>query len=78
MIDYDTPKIIGHVLDSTGFASLGWIGHSQGTLMLFGLLADQPHYSLIVEPFIPKSFLLAFHCSILRYKISDSCLFVGV
>ena len=32
--------------------SLGWIGHSQGTLMMFGLLAEKPEYSLKVKPFI--------------------------
>lgn len=32
--------------------SLGWIGHSQGTLIMFGLLAEKPGYSLKVKPFI--------------------------
>lgn len=32
--------------------SLGWIGHSQGTLIMFGLLSEKPAYSLKVKPFI--------------------------
>ena len=32
--------------------SLAYIGHSQGTAIMFGLLSMQPHFSQIINPFI--------------------------
>lgn len=52
MVAYDCPAVINHVLKETKQETLGWVGHSQGTLMMFGLLASKPEYSNIVKPFI--------------------------
>ncbi|XP_015786241.1 lipase member K isoform X5 [Tetranychus urticae] len=52
LIAYDTPAVIDYVLNQTGFSSLGWIGHSQGSMVMFGLLSEKPEYSAKVEPFI--------------------------
>lgn len=51
-IKYDLPDTIDYVRRLTGHAKLGYVGHSQGTAMMFGLLADQPQYADIVEPYI--------------------------
>ncbi|XP_015786240.1 gastric triacylglycerol lipase-like [Tetranychus urticae] len=52
LIAYDTPAVIDYILKQTGFSSLGWIGHSQGTMIMFGLLSEKPEYSAKVKPFI--------------------------
>lgn len=52
IIKYDIPAIIAYILRVTSRASLGYIGHSQGTLIMFGLLSHQPQYADIVKPFI--------------------------
>ncbi|XP_075750688.1 gastric triacylglycerol lipase-like [Rhipicephalus microplus] len=44
MIQYDTPTMIDTVLRMTNSTKLLYIGFSQGTQVLFGLLADQPKY----------------------------------
>uniref|UniRef100_T1KEU1 Lipase n=1 Tax=Tetranychus urticae TaxID=32264 RepID=T1KEU1_TETUR len=49
LIAYDTPAVIDYVLNQTGFC---WIGHSQGSMVMFGLLSEKPEYSAKVEPFI--------------------------
>ncbi|XP_075553581.1 gastric triacylglycerol lipase-like [Dermacentor variabilis] len=45
MIMYDTPSMIDAVLDRTNNTRLLYIGFSQGTQVLFGLLAQQPEYN---------------------------------
>ncbi|XP_025016870.1 gastric triacylglycerol lipase isoform X4 [Tetranychus urticae] len=52
LIAYDTPAVIDYILNQTGFSSLGWIGHSQGSMVMFGLLSERPEYSVKVKPFI--------------------------
>ncbi|XP_075739167.1 lipase member K-like [Rhipicephalus microplus] len=44
MIQYDTPTMIDTVLRMTNSTKLLYVGFSQGTQVLFGLLADQPEY----------------------------------
>ena len=51
-IKYDTPAVIDYILNVTKRDSLGWVGHSQGTLIMFGLLAEQPEYNKKIKPFI--------------------------
>jgi pimeloyl-ACP methyl ester carboxylesterase len=36
MIDYDWPDVIAYILEVTGQTSLGYVGHSQGTMQAFG------------------------------------------
>ncbi|CAG2165664.1 unnamed protein product [Oppiella nova] len=55
MIDYDLPAMISYIQKETQKEQLSYIGHSQGTIMMFGLLASQPHYSNIIKPFIAMS-----------------------
>ncbi|XP_053209378.1 gastric triacylglycerol lipase-like [Panonychus citri] len=52
MITYDAPTIIDYVLKQTNNDQLGWIGHSMGTTIIFGLLVEQPEYSKKINPFI--------------------------
>lgn len=51
-IKYDLPDTIEFVQKLTGHQKVGYVGHSQGTAMMFGLLSDQPEYADIVEPFV--------------------------
>lgn len=51
-IKYDLPDVIEFVQKLTNHTKVGYVGHSQGTAMMFGLLSDKPEYSEIVEPFI--------------------------
>ncbi|KAL3209286.1 hypothetical protein MRX96_009277 [Rhipicephalus microplus] len=45
MIEYDVPAMIDYVLRETGCSRLGYIGHSQGSLIMFGLLSSVPAYN---------------------------------
>jgi len=51
-IAYDLPATIGFVQRLTKKTKVGYVGHSQGTTMVFGLLADQPEYADILEPVV--------------------------
>lgn len=51
MIEYDLPAMLDHVLNTTGRERLLFVGHSQGTLILFGLLAERPEYNDKIELF---------------------------
>lgn len=52
MIKYDLPASIEFVLNVTSRRKVAYIGHSQGSHLLFGLLASQPRFNDIIEPFI--------------------------
>lgn len=51
-IDYDMPAIIKFVQETTGYPKIAFVGWSQGSTMMFGLLADRPEYADIIEPFV--------------------------
>lgn len=51
-VKYDCPAVIHYIQEFTNSSKVVWIGHSQGTTMMFGLLSSQPEYSKIVEPYI--------------------------
>lgn len=51
----DLPALIDYVKWTTGKASIGYIGHSQGNIMMFALLATQPEISVSIKPFIALS-----------------------
>ena len=55
MINYDVPDTIDYILSATNRTSLAYVGHSQGTLVMFGLLASQPRFNKIVKPFVALS-----------------------
>ena len=52
LIKYDLPATIDYVLKETNNKQVGYIGHSQGTMIMFGLLSTQKKYNDIVKPFI--------------------------
>ncbi|KAL1438534.1 hypothetical protein MTO96_047897 [Rhipicephalus appendiculatus] len=52
MIEYDVPAMIDYVLRETGSSRLGYIGHSQGSLIMFGLLSSVPAYNEKVGLFV--------------------------
>jgi len=51
-IKFDLPALISHVQKETNRTKVGYIGHSQGTCIMFGLLSSRPEYNDIIEPFI--------------------------
>lgn len=51
-IKYDLPDIIDFVQRLTNHTKVGYVGHSQGTTMILGLLADRPEYADLVEPVV--------------------------
>jgi lysosomal acid lipase/cholesteryl ester hydrolase len=36
MSSYDVPAFINYVTDLTGYPTVGWVGHSEGTIQMFG------------------------------------------
>ncbi|XP_075527149.1 gastric triacylglycerol lipase-like [Dermacentor variabilis] len=52
MIEYDVPATIDYILRETGKSRLGYVGHSQGTLVMFGLLSAAPAYNDKVALFV--------------------------
>lgn len=52
MIKYDAPTVVDYVLNQTGRLTVGFVGHSMGTTIMFGLLASQPKYNSIMKPCI--------------------------
>ncbi|KAI1307599.1 Lysosomal acid lipase/cholesteryl ester hydrolase [Halotydeus destructor] len=52
LIKYDLPATIDYVRKETDSETVGYVGHSQGSLIMFGLMATQPKYSDIIKPFI--------------------------
>lgn len=60
MAEFDLPATIEHVLNVTGFATVGYVGYSQGTTSMFALLTIRPEWAAIVQPFValaPVTFL---------------------
>ena len=51
----DFPAIIEYVKKVTNQSSIGYIGHSQGNIMMLGLLATQPQFSASIKPYIALS-----------------------
>lgn len=51
-VAYDLPSFIEKVLKVNGSKTLGYIGISMGTTIMFGLLSSQPRFNEIVKPFI--------------------------
>ncbi|KAI1281926.1 Gastric triacylglycerol lipase [Halotydeus destructor] len=52
MIAYDVPSSIDYIIKVTNHSTVGYIGHSEGTMTMFGLLSTRPIYNDIVQPFI--------------------------
>ncbi|KAI1298180.1 Lipase 1 [Halotydeus destructor] len=48
----DIPKFVDHIISTTGSSTLGYVGISLGTTVMFGLLATQPKYNDIIKPFV--------------------------
>lgn len=49
MAEYDLPTMIDAVLTITGQKSLYYVGHSQGTEIMFVRLATDPHFAKKVQ-----------------------------
>ncbi|XP_077532056.1 lipase 3-like isoform X2 [Haemaphysalis longicornis] len=52
MIAIDLPTMIDYVLERTGHGRLIYVGHSQGTMIMFGLLAQFPKYNKKIKLFV--------------------------
>ncbi|KAI1282160.1 Lipase member M [Halotydeus destructor] len=52
MIKYDLPSTIDYVRNHTQSETIAYVGHSQGTVIMFGLLSTQPKYNDIIKPYI--------------------------
>src|SRR2546422_502796 len=53
LVDYDLPAIISYVKRVTNSKKLSYVGHSQGSIIMFGLLAMKPkEYAEIIDPFV--------------------------
>lgn len=52
MIKYDLPATIDYIRATSQSKTLAYIGHSQGSLIVFGLLSTRPEYSEILKPVI--------------------------
>jgi len=50
-IDHDMPSMIDFVIAKTGQQQLHYVGHSQGTAVMFGLLANHPEYQTKISCF---------------------------
>lgn len=49
MASQDLPAMIHYVLDATGAASLGWVGHSEGTIQMFAAASDTAHSAQVAD-----------------------------
>lgn len=52
MIAYDLPAVIDYILEETEHEKLDYVGHSQGTLIMFGLLSSRKDYDDKINKFI--------------------------
>lgn len=52
LVDHDLPALLDFVLKNTGKETLGYVGMSQGSNAMFGLLATKPEYNDKIKPFI--------------------------
>jgi pimeloyl-ACP methyl ester carboxylesterase len=60
MAKYDVPALINYVRKDANVAQVAWIGHSQGTMQMFGALASQSFDSRHLSQFIalaPATFI---------------------
>lgn len=46
----DVPTCVDYIRRKTGSKKVSYIGHSQATFSIFGLLSMKPHYADIIEP----------------------------
>lgn len=51
-IEIDLPDTIEYIQAYTRFLKIGYVGYSQGSMIMFGLMAERPEYSNVIEPFI--------------------------
>lgn len=52
MAKYDVPAVVDYIMNMTGHDSVGYVGHSQGTIMMWGTLATYEKYNKVVKPVI--------------------------
>ncbi|XP_017491384.1 PREDICTED: lipase member M-like, partial [Rhagoletis zephyria] len=69
IIREDLPAVIDYICEHTKSKKIAYIGHSQGTTMMFGLMATEKgvRYNHIVEPFIA----MAPVCYFTNFKASE-------
>lgn len=52
IIQYDLPDIIDYIMKLTKSTKIGFVGHSQGTAAMFGLMSRVKKFNHIIQPFI--------------------------
>ncbi|KAI1283191.1 Gastric triacylglycerol lipase [Halotydeus destructor] len=60
-VDKDLPATIAHIIRTTRHKSIGYVGLSQGTTLMFALLASQRHYNHIIRPFVALGPVVSSH-----------------
>eukprot|EP01101_Sappina_pedata_P012874 TRINITY_DN9222_c0_g1_i1.p1 TRINITY_DN9222_c0_g1~~TRINITY_DN9222_c0_g1_i1.p1 ORF type:complete len:404 (-),score=127.47 TRINITY_DN9222_c0_g1_i1:73-1284(-) len=52
MAQYDFPNMVDYVLSATGAKTLGYIGHSEGSLQVFAGLSERPEFAQKLNSFV--------------------------
>ena len=74
---YDIPADINYILNITTFPKLTYMGHSQGTLIMFALLSSQPQWADKITTFVavgPVGTVRNLTSSLVRY-VADTSVF---
>lgn len=61
MAKFDTPAVIDYVQKQAQTPTVAYLGHSQGTVMMWATLSSIPKYNSIVKPFIAMAPCAYFH-----------------
>ncbi|KAI1306442.1 Lipase member M [Halotydeus destructor] len=63
LVQYDLPAMIDHIIETTGQPSIRYIGFSQGTTAMFGLLSEKPEYNAKLKPYIAMAPIISYYNS---------------
>ncbi|KAF7491880.1 Gastric triacylglycerol lipase [Sarcoptes scabiei] len=55
MIYFDLPAMIDHLRATTNHSTIAYVGHSQGNILMLGLMSINDYYQQMIQPFIALS-----------------------